>query len=276
MNGYSKFSQLLGGCLLQLIPLLLQAQTAPSKLVAPPVPQVVKGIPQHSIPQSPIPLPPVGSAIENNHVPPVLPDAPLITDSIPIILDFWFGFLPGPNFFPEEKMRIWFASTPEIDHDIQEMFFKDMINAKQGKYNSWRETPRGRLALILLLDQFSRHVYRGKPQAFMLDQMAKSLVLEGMQKGDDQRLYPIERAFFYLPLEHSENLDIQNLSVNSYRNLLAESPESIRPQMHDFLQSAIAHQQQIIRFGRFPYRNAILGRQSTPEETIFLMQWRKN
>ena len=124
-----------------------------------------------------------------------------------------------------------------------------------------------------MLDQFPRHIYRNKPQAFIVDPMARGLVLEGMQKGDDKELYPIERAFFYLPLEHSEDLNrkicrslLSTIGCTSLRRLL-------RPQMQDFLVLPLSHQQQIAHFGRFPHRNAILGRESTPEEIVFLTQW---
>jgi len=192
------------------------------------------------------------------------------------ILDFWFGSLAGPDYYPQNKTPIWFANDPEIGRQILGNFERDMINAQRGDYNVWRNTPRGRLALVLLLDQFPRHAYRNRPQEFMFDRMATALVLEGIQKGDDKKLLPIERAFFYLPLEHSEDLHLQNLSVANYRQLLIESPEQLNLQMQDFLQTAIMHQQQIARFGRFPYRNAILGRESTPEETVFLMQSRNS
>ena len=209
-----------------------------------------------------------------NQISPDMSQVPAERNPIADILDFWFRIPPGPAYFPEDRMSIWFASAPEIDRQIRDIYGQDLINAERGEYNNWRDTPRGRLALILLLDQFPRHIYRGQPQEFTLDRMARALVVEGIQKGDDKRLYPIERAFFYLPLEHAEDLGMQNLSVASYRQLLAESPEAIKPQMESFLQAAIMHQQQIARFGRFPYRNAVLGRESTPEETVFLMQWR--
>jgi uncharacterized protein (DUF924 family) len=241
MKAYSKVSQLLGVCLLQFVPLFLQAQVHSNASMAVPYLQA--------------------------------PNASMEENRIEDILNFWFGFLPGPDFFPGYKLQVWFASTPEIDRQIRNNFSQDMMNAARGEYNSWRDTPEGLLALILLLDQFPRHIYRNQPRAFALDRMARALVLEGLQKGYDKQLFPLERAFFYLPLEHSEDLAMQNLSVASYRQLVAQSPAAIRPQMQDFLQAAISHQQQIMRFGRFPYRNAILGRESTPEEIIFLAQW---
>lgn len=275
MKAYAKIGQLFGACLLQLMPLFLQAQVHPNAPLAPPHPLLTPP-PSQAAAQASVRLPsdPLTRSPDLGVRPlPSVPNAPLGVDLIESILNFWFGFLPGPDFFPDDKLRVWFASTPEIDRQIRYNFSQDMINAARGEYNSWRETPRGLLALILLLDQFPRHIYRNQSRAFALDRMARALVLEGLQRGDDKQLFPIERAFFYLPLEHSEDLAVQNLSVASYRQLVAQSPGVIQPQMQDFLQSAILHQQQIARFGRFPYRNAILERESTPEETLFLAQW---
>lgn len=270
----------------------LQAQDN-SSLFIPPPPPYSSPIPQQNLlpgqnlspgypspPLSPLPGPPPGpppinfpfsapesSGMENNS---------FEKDRISEILDFWFGVLPGADFFPHNKLDVWFARTPEIDRQMRNEYAQDLINVERGEYNYWRETPRGRLALILLLDQFPRHLYRNKPQSFVFDRMAKAIVLEGMQKGDDRELYPIERAFFYLPLEHSEEIYLQNLSINAYKQLLMESPEPIRLHMQDFYYSALLHHQQISRFGRFPHRNVILGRESTPEETVFLMQWQRH
>jgi uncharacterized protein (DUF924 family) len=253
MKAYPKMICLVGACVIPCIPLLVQAQG-----------------PMNNSPQT-----------RSTH----LQESENINTSTPMrgensipegaldILNFWFGDLSGPGFFPEDKMSVWFARSPEVDHQIHEDFSEDMINAMRGDYNSWRETPRGRLALILLLDQFPRHIYRNKPQEFMSDRMARALALEGIQKGDDKYLYPIERAFFYLPFEHSEDLGMQNVSVASYQKLLADSPREIKPHMQDILHYAILHQQQIARFGRFPHRNVILGRESKPEEVVFLRQW---
>lgn len=204
-----------------------------------------------------------------------LPKDQIVPDRVTDILDFWFGLLPNPAYFPKDKMLLWFSGSPESDRQIRENFTQDVLNAMRGDYNSWRETPKGRLALILLLDQFPRHIYRNTPHSFMFDRMARALVLEGIQKGDDKNLYPIERAFFYLPLEHAEDPEMQGLSVASFRQLLVESPMPLKQQMQSFLQFAILHQQQIDRFGRFPHRNRVLGRESSPEEAVFLNQWDK-
>lgn len=191
------------------------------------------------------------------------------------ILDFWFGSLPDPDYFPENKLSIWFSETPEVDRQIREEFSPMILDALNGRYNHWRDTPKGRLALIILLNQFPRHIYRGTSQEFMFDSMAKSIVLEGLQSGDDKTLYPIEKAFFYLPLEYLEDLDMQNLAASHYRKLLADSPGNLKPVMDAFLKYSLMHRDQIIRFGRFPHRNSVLGRKPTAEEIVFLKQWGK-
>lgn len=197
---------------------------------------------------------------------------PGVPDRAQQILNYWFGDLPTDDYFPSEKMDVWFASRPDIDREIRENFTADVNAAARGDLNSWRETPLGRLALILLLDQFPRHIYRNRPQSFASDPMARGLVLEGLQKGDDRVLFPIERAFFYLPLEHSEDLDMQNLAVALYRQLYLTAPPGVKPQMQSFYEYALIHQRQIARFGRFPHRNAVLGRRPTPDEMTFLRE----
>lgn len=201
-----------------------------------------------------------------------LPKAPLLPDRAAEVLDYWFGVLPSPDYFPEDKMSLWLGGSPEIDRQIADTFSQDVLNARRGDYNSWRSTPRGRLALVILLDQIPRHIYRNTPQAFSSDPMARGLVIEGIQNREDTQLYPVERAFFYLPLEHSEDLAMQNMSVAEYQRLLGEAPFDLKPEMQDFLDYAVAHRQQIARFGRFPARNSILGRKSTPEEMLYLRQ----
>src|SRR5690606_32287203 len=132
------------------------------------------------------------------------------------------------------------------------------------------ETPQGRLALIILLDQFPRNMYRETPQAFAFDAKARALTLEGLQAGDDQALRPIERVFFYLPLEHAEDLALQHRCVELFETLAASLPEETRKSFDGFTDFARKHRVIVERFGRFPHRNAILGRESTDEEIAFL------
>ncbi len=196
-------------------------------------------------------------------------------DRAALILDFWFGQLNKDDDFPAEKVAIWRNQNGDTTRFIQANFSQDILKAQRGELNEWRHTPTGRLALILLLHQFPRCIYcnTDKRQAFMYDAMAKGLVLEGVKQKQDQQLQPFMRAFFYLPLEHTEDADIQKLSVQLYQQLVNSVAPSMRSHMQSFLNYALLHQKQIMRFGRFPHRNEILGRESTPEELIFLHQW---
>ncbi|MBA2369328.1 MAG: DUF924 domain-containing protein [Candidatus Protochlamydia sp.] len=187
------------------------------------------------------------------------------------VLNFWFGELADEENFPTDKVGLW-VGGPETYRGISDQFLQDFQQAIVGGLNDWRQTPRGRLALILLLDQFPRHLYPHSPQALASDSMARGLVLEGLQRGDDTKLFPVERAFFYLPLERVEEIKFQDLSVEYFKNLVEESPASIKPQMQKFLDFAILNREIISKFGRFPYRNAILRRESTPEEQVYLYQ----
>jgi uncharacterized protein (DUF924 family) len=200
----------------------------------------------------------------------VVANNPYLPDRAEEVLDYWFGYLPGPDYVPEDKIPIWFAETPRSESILRQRFGQDVAMARRGAYNSWRETPAGRLALILLLDLIPRQIYRDQAQAFASDPMARALVIEGMQEKQDQWLYPVERAFFYLPLEHAENPEIQKLSVDVYYRLLMEAPPGMKPFIRRFYEYALTHQQQIEKFGRFPARNAILDRETTPDELEYL------
>lgn len=188
------------------------------------------------------------------------------------ILDFWFGPLTNSQSYPTDKASLWFADDPDFDLQIQNLFGEDVHKASSGSLNSWRHTLKGRLALILLLERFPRRMYPNKPQAFLADAMARGLVIEGIQEGDDKRLLPIERAFFYMPLQNSEDLYAQNLSVELYTKLYDEAPATIKPQLEAFKRRALVNRKTIARFKRFPERNAVLGRQSTPEERLYINQ----
>lgn len=188
-------------------------------------------------------------------------------------MENWFGPFVGPESYPTDRAVTWFSKTPQNQRLMRDLFEVDMLKALKGEYNSWRETPRGRLALIILLDQVPRNIYLDKPQAFASDRMAQGLVIEGLQKGDDERLYPVERAFFYLPLMHSEDPQMQALSVAKYQELVNQTPNIIKPQIQEFLSYALIHQSVISKFGRFPYRNITYDRKSTPEELEYIRQW---
>jgi uncharacterized protein (DUF924 family) len=123
---------------------------------------------------------------------------------------------------------------------------------------------------VVLLDQFSRHFYRGTARAYANDHEALSLSVSGMLIGADAALDPLERIFFYMPLQHAEALDVQDESVAAFRRLSGEAPAELRATFDEALEAAIAHRDTIARFGRFPYRNAVLGRTNTAEEADWL------
>ena len=184
------------------------------------------------------------------------------------ILDFWFGPLSGPKDFPVDHSSMWFVKDAKTDHKILQKF--GFLFEKN--LNDWSIDSRGRLARILVLDQFSRNIYRNTPQAFQFDPEALSLTVEGIQLEMDKELFPVERGFFYMPLQHSEDLTIQDQSITAYSRLVEEAPEEVKEQCQGFLSFAEQHRAIIARFGRYPHRNAILGRLSTSEELDFLKQ----
>lgn len=185
------------------------------------------------------------------------------------ILEYWFGPLQSADNF-QKNDKIWWEGGAEVDNDIRNRFGKLVVAASKEELNDWKGTPRGRLALIILVDQFTRNIYRGTPQAFASDKIAQQLTLEGLAKDDDKKLYPIERAFFYLPLEHAENIDLQKMSVEKFHSIVTSAPANQTEYFKNYEDDAKAHYDTIEKFGRFPYRNAALNRTSTPEEFIYL------
>lgn len=189
------------------------------------------------------------------------------------ILEFWFGELDEEGWdFDPARYDLWFGRSDETDRIVTERFGEDAQAAAEGKLDHWAETPRGRLALLILLDQFPRHIHRGKPEAWAQDPKAQRIVLAGLELGHDQAIRPIERSFFYLPLEHAEDRELQALSVALYRKLAEAAPAAVKERYDSFLDYAVRHQVIVDRFGHFPHRNAILGRESTEEEKAFLLE----
>jgi len=192
------------------------------------------------------------------------------------LLLFWFGRRPYAAASVQQHSRLWFGAPsapeliPQTDELIRDRFKDTMRAAESGELAAWDSSPRRRLALIVLLDQFSRHFYRGTARAYALDHQALSLSLSGMLHGADAALDPLERIFFYMPMQHAESLDVQDESVAAFRRLLEEAPAELRPTFEDALNSAIEHREIIARFGRFPHRNAVLDRHSTAEEADWL------
>lgn len=186
------------------------------------------------------------------------------------VLDFWFGPLDADGFCVEDRDRLWFRGGEDTDRRIRERFAACVEQALNGELDDWASTPRGRLALIILLDQFTRNIHRGSAAAFGGDARALELARDGVERGLDRRLAPIERTFFYLPFEHAEDRDIQEQAVALFRALRDELPERLRARVESALDYAIQHRDIIARFGRFPHRNRALDRPSTPEELKYL------
>jgi len=191
------------------------------------------------------------------------------------VLEFWFGSEPLTPASFQAQMPTWFggdepAARAARDATITAQFGTLAARAAAGALESWADSPRQRLALILLLDQFPRHIHRGTPRAFASDDRAAALTLDGMQKAADATLDPPRRVFFYMPLQHSETLEVHDESVAAYRRLLQESPAAWREPLAGTLDYARRHREIIARFGRFPHRNAVLERTPTPEESAWL------
>jgi uncharacterized protein (DUF924 family) len=176
------------------------------------------------------------------------------------VLQFWFGEPRGP------RQKRWFEKDPALDAEIRSSFlplYEALARSEQGK---WLDEATHCLARIVVLDQFPRNMFRGTTRAFATDPLALQAARHAVGRGYDHGLLPVERLFIYLPFEHSESLEDQERACELCRPLAAF------PETDDAYRYAVAHRDIIARFGRFPHRNAILGRASTPEEVEFLKQ----
>ena len=189
------------------------------------------------------------------------------------VLDFWFGACGADGSLDTTKQKMWFGDGRKYDAEIRERFGALHERASRDKLeNEWAVTPLGSIALIVVLDQFSRHIHRDKPAAFAQDPAAQRLVLSATDLGMDRQLIPAQRAFFYMPLEHAEDIELQRLGVRCFDGLARTVAPAWRKEYDSFHDYAQRHRDIIARFGRFPHRNKILGRASTPAEIKFLKQ----
>lgn len=180
------------------------------------------------------------------------------------ILEFWFGTPDDADYGQQRK--IWFTKNPEFDQEVRSRFMQHYEQAAAGQLDDWKNSSLSCLALIILLDQFPRNMFRGQPQSFATDTLALTYAQYAVAQSFDQELLPLQRWFIYLPFEHSENLEHQRQCVELYQQWHDDS------NLSEGLSYAIRHLKVIERFGRFPHRNQILGRQTTPEEAEFLKQ----
>jgi len=185
------------------------------------------------------------------------------------VLDYWFGTITD-GFAPEERRQRWCAPSPDVDAEIATRFEGLIEQAAVGALDHWTATARGALAFVLVTDQFPRQVYRGTARAFATDALALAVARAAVEAGFDRRLAFDERAFVYLPFEHAESAAAQAESVRLFTALRDDTPRGRRHLTGDYLHHAHVHRDLIARFGRFPHRNAVLDRPSTPEEVDYL------
>ena len=187
------------------------------------------------------------------------------------LLDFWIGEAADDAEAAAARNRLWFRKSFETDTLIAERFGDTLSALAGGLAYDWAvKSPRARLAAIIAFDQFPRNMFRGTPAAFEFDARALDLCTHGILLAEDMGLKPVERKFYYLPLEHSERIGDQELSVKAFGAALTSAPDAFKPIMQDALDYAHRHHETITRFGRFPHRNTILGRTSTEAEVAWL------
>ena len=180
------------------------------------------------------------------------------------VLAFWFG-REGEEGYGEFR-EAWFSRNPDFDHEIRDRFEDVYEEAVAGWLEAWKEEARSCLALIVVLDQFPRNMFRGDARMYAADGLALAAARHAVERAYDRELSPFQRMFLYLPFEHSEDLEDQRRSVELFRRLAEDTGSE------DILVYALRHMEIIERFGRFPHRNEILGRRTTPEEAEFLRE----
>ena len=200
-----------------------------------------------------------------------------MTDTIPTtpptasdVLDFWFGDGLQLDWPSQDHNELWFGGGPAQDEVIRQRFGPLVDEALNGGLIEWETEPRTRLALIVLLDQLSRNVHRGQRRAFDGDARAQRLTRRSIAEGMDTTLTPAGCVFLYMPLMHAEHLELQEECVAHFQRLVDSSPQALRDKLNSNLRFAVVHRDIVAQYGRFPYRNAVLGRTTTPEEEAFL------
>ena len=191
-------------------------------------------------------------------------------DKIHQLLNDWFGTLGFADLPNSDRTNLWFGDDDEVKQKLAAAYKEEYQQAAQGHLLHWAETPRGRLALIILLDQVSRFLYKHSKSAYAHDAMAQKLCEEGMKLKMDSALTLIERVFFYMPLVHAEDAEKQERSIRLYQELVSLSMSETTQIYQLFLAYAYAHFRLVKEFGRFPQRNRLLQRTSTDAELAFL------
>lgn len=194
----------------------------------------------------------------------------IVTTSSSEVLKVWFGEdLETPQSIAE-RSRLWFAPDPTFDGLIRQRFEMLPDRALRGELTGWTEAAQPTLALVIVLDQFPRNLYRDSARSFAYDSAALSVLREALSRDLDGELHPLEAAFLYLPLEHAEDRASQAQCVSLFRKLVERAPAQLSDRFEAFVEYAERHRAVIEQFGRFPHRNSALGRRSTPEELRYL------
>jgi uncharacterized protein (DUF924 family) len=188
------------------------------------------------------------------------------------ILDFWFGAAATEPARAAARVAIWFGDDPGFDAVIGREFGAWIAPAARGERAAWEASARGALALVILLDQFPRNVFRGEAAAFAYDAQALAIARRALASAPAGQLTPVEHVFLLLPLEHAESLAVQDECVARARALAASCPPEWRDVIRSFVPFAEQHRAIVARFGRFPHRNRLLGRASTAEELAYLAE----
>ncbi|MBC7171101.1 MAG: DUF924 domain-containing protein, partial [Polyangiaceae bacterium] len=188
------------------------------------------------------------------------------------VLTFWFGQLDANGCADETHRSRWFTKDPDLDRMIRERFLELHASVVAGERESLLGSARGRLAYVIVIDQLSRNMFRGRPQMFEHDGLALRAAREGVERGDDRQLALDERVFLYMPFMHAEDLASQRRCCELFAGLRDEHEPPLRDRVAYNLEFAEAHLEIVERFGRFPHRNAVLGRTSTPDEIDFLLR----
>ena len=188
------------------------------------------------------------------------------------VLQFWFGDVDSLGRSDVMHSRRWFMKDEAFDRELADRFGDTYADVRGGLREAWLDDPRGRVAYVIVLDQFARNMFRATARAFEGDRQALAAAVEGVARHDDVALTVSERSFLYMPYMHSEDIGMQERSVALFTELAADAPSELRGSMVAAVQYAEKHHEIIARYGRFPHRNTVLGRQSTPEEIAFIAQ----